>query len=126
MNYQLPFPLRRRRCPGQFSWVDQRLARERYFERASADAWLLYLFLLTVADAQGGSYYGERSLCVRLGLKLARLAQARRELIELDLLSYRAPVYQVLSLPDRVTSTSSSAAQAREHLQRLRSALNER
>ena len=119
MNYTLPQPARRRRCPSQFSWIDQRLARERYFERAPCEAWALYLFLLTVADPNGGSYYSERSLCVRLGMAPDRLVRARRALIELDLIAYRAPVYQVLSLAEATPSVRSSAAEARRHLDRL-------
>ena len=42
-----------RKVPSQFSWVDQRLVRERYIEQLSPEACALYLFLVTVADAQG-------------------------------------------------------------------------
>ena len=119
MNYTLPQPARQRRCPSQFSWIDQRLARERYFERASCEAWALYLFLLTVADPQGGSYYSERSLCVRLGMTPEGLVGARRALIALDLLAYRAPVYQVLALAEATPSVRTPAAEAQHHLDRL-------
>ena len=54
-----------RHVPQQFSWVDQRLVRERYIDQLSHEACALYLFLVTVADAQGLSYYAERSLCQR-------------------------------------------------------------
>jgi hypothetical protein len=39
--------------PSQFSWIDQRLVRERYIDQLSPHACALYLFLVTVADAQG-------------------------------------------------------------------------
>jgi hypothetical protein len=42
-----------RQVPTQFSWVDQRLVRERYIDQLSSQACALYLFLVTVADAQG-------------------------------------------------------------------------
>ena len=42
-----------RQIPKQFSWVDHRLVRERRLEPCSAEAWALYLFLVTVADAKG-------------------------------------------------------------------------
>ncbi len=45
--------------PSQFSWVDQRLVRERHIERCDVQALALYLFLVTVADAQGLSYYSD-------------------------------------------------------------------
>ena len=54
MNRYSPLlPDKVRQLPSQFSWLDQRLAREHYFLRASADAWMLYLFLVTVSDARG-------------------------------------------------------------------------
>ena len=57
-----------RQVPKQFSWVDQRLVRERYIDHLSHEACTLYLFLVTVADAQGLSYYADASLCQRLSM----------------------------------------------------------
>jgi hypothetical protein len=45
-------PQRLRRVPTQFSWVDQRLVRDRHFERCGVDALGLYLVLVTVADVK--------------------------------------------------------------------------
>jgi hypothetical protein len=39
--------------------VDQRLVREHHIECCNVEALALYLFLITVADAQGFSYYGD-------------------------------------------------------------------
>jgi hypothetical protein len=123
MDTTLPLPARQRRCPSQFSWVDQRLARQRYFERASTTAWTLYLFLLTVADPQGVSYYSERSLCLRLRMAPEQLARARRELIDLDLLAYRVPIYQVLALNEPVSPSRTAPEQVHQHLKAMRRAL---
>jgi hypothetical protein len=87
-----------RTIPSQFSWVDQRLVREHYIDRLSHEACALYLFLVTVADAQGMSYYAERSLCQRLSMSVTQLRQARQLLITQHLLAYRRPLYQVLAL----------------------------
>ena len=87
-----------RQVPKQFSWVDQRLVREHYIDRLSHPACALYLFLLTVADAQGLSYYSEPTLRQRLSMSQATLHQARQELITRRLLAYRRPLYQVLDL----------------------------
>ncbi len=87
-----------RRVPSQFSWVDQRLVRERYIDQLSHHACTLYLFLVTVADAQGLSFYADRSLCERLDMTCQHLHQARVTLIKLDLIAYRPPLYQVLAL----------------------------
>jgi len=43
--------------PSQFSWVDHRLVREHYLERLPCEAAALYLFLVTVGDAERLSYY---------------------------------------------------------------------
>ena len=59
------------RVPPQFSWVDQRLVRERVIDHLSHEACALYLFLVTVADAQGLSFYADRSLCQRLSMAAA-------------------------------------------------------
>jgi hypothetical protein len=90
-----------RHVPRQFSWVDQRLVRERYIDRLSHEACALYLFLITVADAQGLSYYADRTLSQRLSMSLAQLGQARHTLITHHLLAYRRPLYQVLALETR-------------------------
>jgi hypothetical protein len=91
-------PERLRRVPPQFSWIDQRLVREGHVERCGLDAIGLYLVLVTVADAQGLSYYGEASLERLLSMPAPRLAAARAELIRLDLIAFERPLYQVLSL----------------------------
>ena len=88
-------PAKLRRVPQQFSWVDQRLVRERYIDQLSHQACALYLFLITVADVQGLSYYAEPSLCQRLSLTASELHQARQALITRGLLAYQRPLYQV-------------------------------
>ena len=87
-----------RKVPKQFSWVDQRLVREHYMDALSHPACALYLFLLTVADAQGLSYYSEPALCRRLSMSETTLHQARQELIAGALVAYQRPLYQVLAL----------------------------
>lgn len=91
-------PERLRQVPEQFSWVDQALVQQHLIDRLDPVAAALYLFLVTVADAQGLSYYGAATLARRLHLSDAQLAAARAQLIELDLLAYQAPLYQVLAL----------------------------
>jgi hypothetical protein len=98
-----------RKVPRQFSWVDQRLVRERYIDQLTHQACALYLFLLTVADAQGLSYYAEHALCRRLSLAHPALHQARQELIQLGLLAYDHPLYQVLALDAEPRSSLTQA-----------------
>jgi hypothetical protein len=99
-----------RRVPRQFSWVDQRLVRDRLIDQLSHRACALYLFLLTVADAQGLSFYADRSLCQRLSLTHNELHQARVHLIRQGLLAYKRPLYQVLALDDNLASATDDAA----------------
>ncbi len=55
-------PERLRKVPAQFSWIDHRLVQENYFVRCEHRAWALYLFLASVGDAEGLSYYSDASL----------------------------------------------------------------
>jgi hypothetical protein len=84
-------PERLRRVPTQFSWLDQRLVRERHIERCDVHALALYLLLVTVADAEGLSYYGEARIATLLSMTAARLRQARADLIGLDLIAFEHP-----------------------------------
>ena len=105
-----------RQVPSQFSWVDQRLVRERYIDQLSHEACALYLLLVTVADAQGLSFYSEPSLCQRLSLTPEELRQARGRLVHLGLVAYERPLYQVLALgedargPERETPAGDDEA----------------
>jgi len=94
-------PARVRRVPESFSWVDHRLVREGHINGRSHPALALYLFLVTVADAQGLSYWSENALARRLRLDLVRLREVRTELEAAGLVAYEPPVWQVLALPDR-------------------------
>lgn len=100
-----------RQVPKQFSWVDHRLVRDRYLESCSHAAAALYLFLVTVADSQGLSYYSDGSLMKRLSMDAATLQEARNNLVTLGLVAYEKPLYQVLHLPE--DPCASFRAQAR-------------
>ncbi len=103
------WPERLRQVPRQFSWVDQALVQRGLIDRCEARAAALYLFLVTVCDAQGMSYYGAATLAPRLRLSPEELGAARAQLIALDLISYQAPLYQVLALPGAAPRTSPNA-----------------
>lgn len=101
-----------RRVPQQFSWVDQRLVRERSIDQLSPHACALYLFLVTVADAQGLSYYAESSLCQRLSMTYTEFHQARQVRITRGLVAYRHPLYQVFALDAAPRGATPSTAPA--------------
>jgi hypothetical protein len=91
-------PERVRRVPGQFSWVDHRLVREHHIERCGPQALALYLLLITVGDAEGLSYYSDATVARLTSMDEADVREARRELLDADLIAFRKPLYQVLSL----------------------------
>lgn len=93
-----PRPDRLRRIPPSFSWVDHRLVRQNRLRECDPAAWALYLFLVTVADVQGLSYYSEASLCRFLRVDFTVLSEARQQLLQNDLVAYKKPLYQVLDL----------------------------
>ena len=94
-------PERLRLVPRQFSWIDQRLVRDRHIQGRSSEALALYLLLCTVADAQGTSYYSDSTVGKILTFSSTRLREARAELIAAGLIAHQAPFYQVLSLDPR-------------------------
>jgi hypothetical protein len=58
----------------------------------------LYLFLVTVSDAKGLSYYGDDSIMNRLAMDPDTLQAARENLIRIGLIGWKKPLYQVLPL----------------------------
>lgn len=87
-----------RRVPVHFSWIDHRLVRHRYLQRASAKAWALYLVLVTVGDEHGLSYYSDAKLGDMLMLSQDDLLLVRGQLVVAGVIAYEAPFYQVLAL----------------------------
>jgi hypothetical protein len=100
INKHLLRPQRLRHIPPSFSWVDHRLVRHEYLARAGHGAWTLYLFLVTVSDVEGLSFYSDAAIGRHLALDPVSLLAARQQLIQADLIAYRKPLYQVLSLPE--------------------------
>ena len=98
MKKRLLNPERLRKVPPQFSWIDHRLVQQNYFARCDHSAWALYLFLASVADAEGLSYYSDASLMRRLKMDPLGLSASRQQLVQAGLLAYEKPFYQVLSL----------------------------
>jgi hypothetical protein len=88
-----------RRPPADgWSWIDRRFLRERA-PRLSHEAIFLYFFLAAVSDKDGLSFYGDATIALRLRMAEAVVVRARDELVAADLVAYRAPLAQVLSLP---------------------------
>jgi len=121
MIKQILVPDRVRRLPERdWSWIDRRFLRD-FSAKLGGDAVFLYLFLAAVADKNGLSYYGDNALALRLRTSERVIFQAREELLEFDLIAYRAPLTQVLSLPQPTTARS-SRVQVRALFEHLRDA----
>jgi hypothetical protein len=91
-------PRRERKIHGGFSWIDRRFLRDGWLEKLASEDILLYFFLVAVADQQGLSYYSDPSLCAALKITQHALEQARSHLLDLELIAYERPLYQVLAL----------------------------
>jgi hypothetical protein len=99
IHKQILVPDRVRRPPREgWSWVDRRFLRE-HAARLSRDAIALYLFLAAVSDQNGLSFYSDPSTAIRLRISEQAVVAARDELTAADLVAYRTPLTQVLSLP---------------------------
>lgn len=83
----------------RFGWVDHRLMLDGYLKRLSQGGQCLYLFLCVAADRCGLSWYSDGRLRDVIGLTAGELEGARRELVDLDLVAFESPYYQVLSVP---------------------------
>ena len=98
---QVLVPSRVRRPPREgWSWIDRRFLRV-HASGLSHEAILLYLFLAAVSDRNGLSFYSDASLAVSLRMREQAVVAARDELVAADLVAFRAPLIQVLSLPER-------------------------
>jgi hypothetical protein len=91
-------PARIRQLPARFSWLDQRLVTQRRLQDCPRSSQALYLFLAVVSDAQGLSYYSDKSVRTHLDMPQGELTAARQGLIEQQLLLFERPIYQLLSL----------------------------
>ena len=102
------YPDRIRKTPRHFSWLDHRLVSDHYIDRCTHGAAALYLFLVTVSDAKGMSYYSDRSLSQRLAMDDQLLSRHRNELVNIGLIAYRKPLYQVLAINEEPLRTAGS------------------
>lgn len=84
-----------------FGWIDRRFVRDGFMFRLTNEAALLYFLLVTVGNRDGLSFFSEASLTGLLRLDPATLKAARAELEAAQLILFRHPLYQVLSLPEQ-------------------------
>lgn len=108
----------RRMPPTGWSWIDGRFLRE-HAPAVGRDAIALYFFLAAVADRDGVSFYSDASTAAILRLSPEQVAAARAELVARDLVAYRSPTTQVLSLPEPARRAPSTPIAIGELLRRL-------
>jgi len=118
---QLLAPERVRRPPREgWSWIDRRFLKQ-HASRLSHEAILLYFFLAAISDQNGLSFYRDTSTAVRLRMSEQAVVRARDELVAEDLVAYRPPLTQVLSLPERGRVSCGDLASLGEIFQTLSS-----
>ena len=121
---------RLRKIEGSFSWIDHRFITGGFLQDLSTIEILLYLFLVTVSDRNGISFYHDDRVCSLLKIPLTSLGEPREGLIMRSLIAYEPPIYQVLSLPPHPVSppTREEIRQRQRernlyHLRKIREAL---
>ena len=92
-------PQRVRRIKGGFSFIPHRFVTDGYLGSLSGDELLLYLFLVTVSDRYGLSFYSDESICTLAHISHDHYSRAREGLIEKDFIAFDGTVFQVLELP---------------------------
>lgn len=95
-------PSRIRKIDGPFGWISRKFIIDGYTMICDKDELLLYFFLAAVGDKHGLSFYGDRRMCELLGIEQDTLEHSRQKLQERSLVTYKKPLYQVLSLPSMI------------------------
>jgi hypothetical protein len=105
-----PLEPRRIRYPkGAYGWVELRMVTEGHLQALDPSCALVYLFLCTVGNREGISFWSRSRTACTLNLSLETVDTALRTLAEADLIAATARVVQVLPVP--VRGASQAAAQ---------------
>jgi len=117
-----PLEPRRIRSPkGAYGWIDLRIVTGGYLEALGPTAALTYLFLCTVGNREGLSFWSRSRMARTLNLPLETVDAALQHLRSADLIAATERIVQVLPLPapgtdppispptDRPSSTASSS-----------------
>ncbi len=110
-------PHRIRKITASFAFIEHRFLRQGFWSSLSHHELLLYLFLVIVADRNGLSYYGYDKLCSLLQITVDEYILARDLLIEKDLIAFDGNLFQVLSLPQKPRSSSTTALKTAKDMQ---------
>ena len=92
---------RARKIPESFSWIDRDLLHLGFLKKLSQGEILLYFFLALVSGPEGTSFWSYQRIGKFLKLGEEEVLCALRGLIQKDLVAFRYPTFQVLSLPEK-------------------------
>lgn len=95
-----PLEPRRIRYPkGAYGWVDLRIVTEGHLEALDPSSALTYLFLCTVGNRDGLSFWSRSRMARTLNLSLESVGAALQTLAGAELISATARIVQVLPVP---------------------------
>jgi len=95
-----PLEPRRVRYPrGAYGWVDLRIVTEGHLATLDQGAALVYLFLCTVGNREGISFWSRARMARTLSLSPEAVEAALKALVEADLIAATERAVQVLSVP---------------------------
>lgn len=92
-------PKRVRKINGGFSFIPHRFVLDGFLAALGQKELLLYLFLVSVSDRNGLSFYSYDTICTLLELSLDEYIASRNSLIDKDLIAFDGTLFQVLDLP---------------------------
>ena len=111
-------PDRIRKITGSFAFIEHRFLHDGFWASLDHHQLLLYLFFIIVADRNGLSYYSYDKICTVLRISVDEYILARNALIDHDLIAFDGYLFQVLSLPDKVTRPVSKTLKSQEQMQK--------
>lgn len=112
-------PERIRSIKGGFSFIPHRFVTDGFLSSLGQTELLLYLFLVLVSDRFGLSYYAYDSICSLLQLTLEDYTAARDSLLKKDLIAFDGTLFQVLELPAKAQTKSTSKPDGRLAVEKL-------
>jgi len=110
-------PHRIRKITTSFAFIEHRFLRQGFWSSLSHHELLLYLFLVIVADRNGLSYYCYDKICSLLQICVDEYILARNLLIDKDLIAFDGSLFQVLSLPQKLPSSSAAVLKTAKDMQ---------
>jgi len=114
-----------RRIEGGFSFIPHRFLADGFLPSLGQKEFLLYMFLVLVADRQGLSFYSYDSICSLLQLSLDQYIESRDSLIDKDLIAFDGTIFQVLELPSKPKDNTRMKQDPAVIAQQIRQSLNE-